>query len=436
MVRVLATALHGSVGRGSCSTSDYSLRTARGRPLVRSRAWYSRMRVVIVNKFAHLTGGADQHCLGLGDALVARGHEVRFLSTADRRNVVDDGAFVPVTVTHGSREGLPVHRQVGVFGKALWNPAAADAMRTLIEEMAPDVVHTHKLYPQLSVAPVVVAHRAGVPVVQTLHDFEMISASPIDARGGLWDPDETRLRFKVLNSSIRPIHRRVHAPRVSAFVAVSRFVARVHRKYGMEASVLPNFVASSDKTLEELPSYDERDGIVFVGRLRPEKGARDLVALARRLPAISVTVVGTGDLETELTAAAESLANLHIAGFVADPALREAVRRARVIVIPSRCQDAGPLVPLEAMASATPVVAYAMGGLGEYVSDAGGGLVVPVDVAALATAAEELHDDRAAWEAHARRGFAAIAEQHTPARYVERLEEVYERASTSGGQRR
>lgn len=394
------------------------------------------MKVVIVNKFAHLTGGADQHCLGLASALAERGHDVRFLSTADGRNAFADGEFVAPTVTHGSRESLGPVGQAAVFRKALWNGAAADAMRRLIDQHAPDVVHTHKLYPQLSVAPVVVAHRAGVPVVQTLHDFEMISASPIDARGSLWDPDETRLRFKLLNTSTRPVHRRVHAPRVSAFVAVSRFVARVHEQYGISASVLPNFVSPSDADFAALPSYDERDGIVFVGRLRPEKGALDLPELARLLPSVAVTVIGSGDLESELRARAESLPNLHVAGFVADPALREAVRRARVAVIPSRCQDAGPLVPLEAMASATPVVAYAMGGLGEYVSDARGGRVVPVDVEALAGAAAELHDDRQVWEAHARRGFDAIAAQHTPARYVERLEEVYERVTSRSGETR
>ena len=394
------------------------------------------MRVVIANKFAHLTGGADQHCLGLATALVARGHEVRFLSTADERNIAPDGVFIPVTVTHDSREGLPPHRQAAVFGKALWNQSAADATQRLIDTFRPDVLHAHKLYPQLSVAPVVVARRAGIPVVQTLHDFEMIGASPIDARGGIWDPDETRLRFKLLNSATRPVHRHVHAPRVSAFVAVSRFVARVHEKYGIQASVLPNFVTPADVPFDGLPTYADRTGIVFVGRLRPEKGALDLIELARLQPSISVTVVGSGDLQSELRKAAAELPNLHIAGFVADPALRAAVRGARVAVIPSRCQDAGPLVPLEAMANATPVVAYAMGGLGEYVSDAGGGRVVPVDVVALASTAAELHDDRAMWETHARRGYDAVATRHTPAAYVEQLEDVYERAVASRGARR
>ena len=394
-----------------------------------------QMRVVIANKYAHLTGGADQHCLGLAQALRRRGHEVRFLSTFDERNEVDDGVFVSCTVTHGSRESLSPSAQAAVFGRALWNHEAAAAMRRLLDEFRPDVVHTHKLYPQLSVAPVVVAARAGIPVVQTLHDFEMISASPIDARGGRWDPDETRARFKLLNSALRPVHRRLHAPRVSAFVSVSRFVARVHAAHGIDATVLPNFVPYDQEEFAEPLSFDERAGAVFLGRLQPEKGALDVVELARRATHLPVTIVGSGDLEAGIRSDAADLPNLNVAGFVPDPAVREILRTARVVVIPSRCQDAGPLVPLEAMANATPVVAYSMGGLGEYVSDAGGGRVVPVDVAALTAAVTELHDERATWEKLSRAGFDAVVGRHTPAVYADRLEGVYSNAISQAAAR-
>lgn len=384
------------------------------------------MRVVIVNKYAHLTGGADQHCLGLGAALSRRGHEVRFLSTRDEKNVVSDGEFVRTTVTHGSREEVALREQANVFAKALWNAEAAAAMRRLLDEFRPDIVHTHKLYPQLSVAPVVVATRAGVPVVQTLHDFEMISASPLDARGGAWDKDETRLRFKLLNSATRPVHRRVHAPRVSAFIAVSRFVARIHSARGIDASVLPNFVVYGESELEQPLPFRQRSGIMFIGRMRSEKGALDVVELARKVPDIPVTMVGSGALEPTIRSAATRVPNLQVAGFVPHPELSKILGRARVVVIPSRCHDAGPLVPLEAMAHGTPVVAYAMGGLGEYVADAGGGRVVPVDVETLATTAAELHVERATWDALSSAGIAAVARRHNPDVYAEQLESLYQ----------
>jgi glycosyltransferase involved in cell wall biosynthesis len=384
------------------------------------------LRVVIVNKFAHLTGGADQHCLGLAAALRQRGHDVAFLSTHDERNLEHDGRFIHCSVTHASRDSVGLAAQAAVFAKAAWNREAASAMQRLIDDLRPDVVHTHKLYPQLSVAPVVVAARAGVPVVQTLHDFEMISASPIDARGGLWDRDETRARFRLLNAALRPVHRRVHAPRVNAFVAVSRFVARVHAAHGIDASVFPNFVLARESGAADIPSFEERNGIVFLGRLRPEKGVLDVVGMAKRLPEITVTIVGAGDLEPMLRREAGLLGNLKLAGFVPDPDVRDTLRRARVVVIPSRCQDAGPLVPLEAMAHGTPVVAYSMGGLGEYVVDSGGGRVVPVDVDALATTSLELHEDRRTWDRLSAAGFEAVTQRHSPEVYAARIEDLYE----------
>ena len=389
------------------------------------------MRVVFVNKFAHVTGGADQHSLGLATALRRRGHEVRFLSTRDEQNVEREGVFVTTRVTHRSRESLTLTEQASVFSNALWNREAAAAMERLWREFRPDVVHAHKLYPQLSVAPLVVAARRRVPVVQTLHDFELISASAIDVRGGYLDRDESHFRFRILNEATRPVRRAVHVRRVSVFIAVSRFVARIHAAHGVESEVLPNFVAlpEDDGGL----GFEDRSGIVFWGRLRPEKGVEDVVEMARLLPDLPVTIAGSGMLEEDVRREAASIRNLRVTGYVRDDELAEIVRAARVVVIPSRCQDAGPLVPLEALAHGTPVVAYANGGLAEYVIDTGGGRVVPADQNALASVAAELHDRRESWEPHARLGRAAVAERHTPDVYASRIEELYDRARSRKG---
>jgi glycosyltransferase involved in cell wall biosynthesis len=384
------------------------------------------MRVAFVNKFVHVTGGADQHCLGLATALRARGHDVRFLSTRDDENVEREGAFVTTHVTHGSRESLNVVEQARVLTSALWNREAAAAMERIVREFRPDVVHAHKLYPQLSVAPVVVAARHRVPVVQTLHDFELVSASLLDVRGGRLDRDETKFRFRLLNEATLPVRRGAHARRVSVFVAVSRFVARVYAAHGIEAEVLPNFVSVSDGHGRR--GFDDRDGVVFWGRLRPEKGVDDVIEMAKLLPGHSVVIAGSGMLEEHVRRETAGLPNVHVTGYVTDEQLDEIVRKARVAVVPSRCQDAGPLVPLEALGRGTPVVAYANGGLAEYVIDTGGGRVVPVDPQALAAVAAELHDDEETWERHSSRGHAVVSESRTPDAYAARIEEIYEKA--------
>src|SRR2546430_16053262 len=111
----------------------------------------------MVNKYAHLTGGADQNCLALVRLLAERGHDVAMLSTASPDNVIRDGKFIDLRVTHSTRRSLTTARRLDVAVRALWNPDAARAMGDLIAGFEPDVVHTHKLYPQISVAPIVIA---------------------------------------------------------------------------------------------------------------------------------------------------------------------------------------------------------------------------------------------------------------------------------------
>jgi glycosyltransferase involved in cell wall biosynthesis len=380
------------------------------------------MRIAIVNKFVYLTGGADRHCLGLAAILRQRGHEVAFLATESKHNLERDGVFVHATVTHQTRDTLPLPARGGVLLKAFWSAEAAAAMRRLISSFKPDVVHVHKLYPALSVSPLVEAVRAGIPIVQTLHDFELISASALDARGGWFDSYESRFSYRALNSATFPIRRQVHVPRVTAFVSVSRFIARVAAAHGIESTVIPNFVPPG---ADSLPDFEERRGIVFIGRLRPEKGVLDVVELARVLPDIPVTIVGSGALADRIDAQARTLQNLTVTGFGPDVASQEIIRSARVIVIPSRCYEPGPLVSLEAMSHGTPAVVYANGGLAEYVSDAGSGLLVPPDVQSLARACSELHEDEAMWTKLSQNGLAAAAGAHSLENYGERIEQIY-----------
>jgi glycosyltransferase involved in cell wall biosynthesis len=315
--------------------------------------------------------------------------------------------------------------------RALWNREAAVATRSLLRSFRPDVVHAHKLYTQLSVAPLVTAAAAGVPIVQTLHDFELISASALDETGGKLDRAETKLRYRALNNATYPIRRLVHVPRVREFVSVSRFVGDVHAAHGIRATVLPNF-ASVDPPTGEAPSFSERDGLVYVGRLRPEKGVADVIALAELLPDLRITIAGSGALRDLVHEAAQRLPNVSAPGFLGRDRLTALLANARIAIVPSRWQEPAGLAALEAMELATPVVAYAVGGLAEYVGEAGAGRIAEPNVAALARACRELYDDEQAWEQASGRAVEAIATVHSPARYAKGIEEVYARAIGAG----
>jgi glycosyltransferase involved in cell wall biosynthesis len=381
------------------------------------------MKILMVNVYGHVTGGADSHCFALANALEAKGHEVVFLCTESPLNVVKRGRFVPCTVTHETRDALPARERASVAWKAIWNVQAADATRALIDEFQPDLLHAHKLYNQLSVAPVVVASQAGIPIVQTLHDYEFISASPFDHRGRWRDRDESTFSYRVLNNAVFMVRRHFHRPRVSAWISVSKYVAERHAAHGITSTVLPNFVSGMEA--EPGSGFEQRRGAVFVGRLTPQKGVHDVLALAEAEPELPITVVGAGQLADEDCRLASTLPNLNFAGFVSPERVIELLSSARVHLMPSRWQEPGPMAPLEAMAVGTPVVAYRNGGLADYVQGSGGGRVVEPSLKNMQQACAELVRSRVSWDACSEAGRRAVRSTHSVNRYVDRIEEIY-----------
>ena len=381
------------------------------------------MKILMVNVYGHVTGGADSHCLALAAALEERGHEVAFLCTESPLNVVQRGRFVPLTVAHETRDTLMPRERASVLRNALWNPQVAAATRALIDEFQPDLVHAHKLYNQLSVAPVVIASREGVPVVQTLHDYEFISASPMDHCGRWVDHDEVTLSYRILNSAVFLLKRYVHRPRISAWISVSRYVAEQYAASGILSATLPNFVSGIDG--QPILGFEQRKGALFIGRLTSQKGVQDVLALAEAEPELPITIAGSGSFANEVTNFASTHPNVTFAGFVKPKRAIELLRSAKVTLMPSRWQEPGPVTALEAMAVGTPVVAYRNGGLAEYVQASAAGRVVEPGVHTMREACAELLASHASWETCSAAGRRAVRETHSLNRYVDRIEEIY-----------
>jgi glycosyltransferase involved in cell wall biosynthesis len=135
----------------------------------------------------------------------------------------------------------------------------------------------------------------------------------------------------------------------------------------------------------DVPAHVEDEaepaGVLFAGRLSPEKGILELVEAARGLPLV---VVGDGPLRASVPGAR---------GFVPHDELVGYYGRAAVVACPSRREGFG-VVCAEAMAHGRPVVAAAVGGLLDLVIDEETGLLVqPGDVGALRAALQRLLDD-------------------------------------------
>ena len=184
----------------------------------------------------------------------------------------------------------------------------------------------------------------------------------------------------------------------SLIVANSRFLAsEIGQRYAGVADRVR--VLSPGIELQQF-THDagaSRAGVLFVGRLVPDKGVDVLIRAMAILGAgrgpyeravDRLTVLGDGPERASLAALAGTLqVDLDLRGDVGRAAVADAMRRAAVVAVPSVYREPLGLVAIEAMASGAIVVASATGGLVETVTDGVTGLAVPPgDVDALAAA--------------------------------------------------
>jgi glycosyltransferase involved in cell wall biosynthesis len=144
------------------------------------------------------------------------------------------------------------------------------------------------------------------------------------------------------------------------------------------------FRGDGKKVRTELNIAQEIPLVGFVGRLDQVKGPHLFVEAAKRignaLPQAHFIMAGDGPMKEELGKMAQGSPRLHFVGHRQD--IPDVIAALDLLIIPS-LNEGFNLAAVEAMASGTPVVATAVGGLPEVVGD-GGVLVGPEDGTALA----------------------------------------------------
>jgi glycosyltransferase involved in cell wall biosynthesis len=154
------------------------------------------------------------------------------------------------------------------------------------------------------------------------------------------------------------------AQQVDRFVANSANVAsRVERWYGRPSDVVPPPVDTEFFT----PGGTRRARhFVTASRFVPYKQIPLIVAAFAELPDCTLDVIGDGPEQAAVAAAAAGLPNVRLRGALFREDLRTAMREATAFIFAAD-EDAG-IVPVEAQACGTPVIAFAAGGSLETVT--------------------------------------------------------------------
>ncbi len=205
------------------------------------------------------------------------------------------------------------------------------------------------------------------------------------------------IRFRRL-SAVTDLYRTIYgqlAKRADVTIVSTRATANtLPGAWRRKTQVVP-FGVDAGRVRDDIPKAREFT-LLFVGQLRPYKGVDVLLKAMRRLPGVTLNIVGKGYADAEYRAMAErfGLTNVHFLGAVSDDELWARYAESHVFVLPSTEMEYFGLVILEAMASGCAPVISDLAGPVEVVGDVG--RVVPrLDDAALAAAIAELRDSPA-----------------------------------------
>ncbi len=189
------------------------------------------------------------------------------------------------------------------------------------------------------------------------------------------------------------------AMRVSHFVANSAYVSRRIRRFYNRSSTVIHPPVSIGK-FELAP--EKEDYYLLVGELVAYKRA-DLAIEAFSRSGKRLKVVGTGELYEECKALAPK--NIEFLGKVESSALPGLYGRAKALIFPG-IEDFG-IVPVEALASGTPVIAFGKGGALETVEHGVTGIIFPEQsLASLDAAIADFEGGRYVFHPEALRNYA------------------------------
>ena len=372
------------------------------------------MRIALVSPYSWTyQGGVNRHVEALAEEFISRGDHVRVLAPWDPPGFISRRLHRSQPELREAPDYLvPLGRSVGYGANgAISNlssfPEGPISLRRELRAGDFDVVHVHE-----PLAPLVgwdAMTFRGAPVVGTFHAYST-KAFPNHIATLLG----ARRRFNQL----------------SARIAVSEAAAWTGKRwFGGEYMIVPNGVdVDAVPKGPKTPSDELR--LLFVGRAEERKGLPVLLAafqaLVEHVPS-RLTVIGADPEDvSRLVTDPDVLSHIDVLGKVSDSVLWRHLGDADVLCAPSLAGESFGMVLIEAMAAGTPVIASAIAGYNDVVTNGVDGVLVPpADPQALA---EELQllalepERRVAMGEAGRRS----AERYAWPRIADEVKQVYE----------
>ncbi len=347
------------------------------------------MRILLVNNFHYLRGGAERCYFDTGKILEENGHEVAYFSTKDAKNF-------PGKWSRYFIDGMDLNKTYGLLTnmkaafRILYNFQAKKQLEKLIAEFKPDLAHLHNIHHHLSPSIIHTLKKGNIPAVMTLHDYKLVSPNyNLYAHGKNYERALGRDYYKCIfdkciknsysASLVCTAEAYLHSwlgiyRQIDAFISPSLYLKEKFRQADFPKTVnyLPNPYCGQSLEIERKAQSSEKY-ILYFGRLSEEKGVKDLIEAYLKLSTgVKLYITGTGPLEKDLTDLTKTTGpdeKIVFTGYKNGKNLINIIKNAMFVVMPSRWQENAPYSLVEAMALTKCVLCAKMGGFTDIIEN-------------------------------------------------------------------
>ncbi|AUU83703.1 glycosyltransferase family 4 protein [Leclercia sp. LSNIH1] len=396
------------------------------------------MKVLLVNKFFFIKGGAETVYFQERNMLKEAGVEVIDFSMQHEKNFPSDYADYFVT-------NVDYHKEGGLLAGAktaisfIHNREACKKMVALLQQTRPEIVHFHNIYHQLTPALIKVARDFGCKTVLTAHDYKIMCPSYSMLRDGkVCDACVTGSVFNAfryrcqegsaakslllsLEATWQYIAQNYQA--LDVIVSPSEFLRNELRR-SLPDSRIDVIVNGIDDSQQPEEGPDE-GYLLYVGRLSREKGVPTLTQahqlMRNKMP---LKVVGHGPLYDDMV---KTFPHAEFLGYVQQGLELDAlIKHARAVVLPSECYENCSMAVLEAMSFARPVVGARIGGIPEQIRHGIEGLLFePGNAQDLADALDEIAEIPQQAREMGQKGRERLCQKYSLRKHMETLQALY-----------
>lgn len=409
------------------------------------------MKILAAEKYYFVTGGASRVFMETNSLLERHGHQVIPFTGRYAKNFATPYSryFVPrFSLFSGEDEGRPTITQMAkAYADALYAFDVVRAIDRIVAEQRPDVAHLHTILFQLSPSLITRLSGAGIPVIQTLHDFNLVCASRYLYTGGrICERCKGRRYYQALlqnccngnflvsfmSFSAMCFHTLFHLypGKIDLFISPSRFLRTKMIEWGLS----PKRIVHIDHFLPASQFSGERNGsedyFVFAGYLVRQKGIYTLLKAMTKVRSGRLLLAGRGPERSGVEAFIRdhALKNVELIGFLGEAAYADILSKAKFVVFPSEWYETFGMGILESFLLGKPVIASDLGAYPELVRPGETGLLFePGNADDLAEKITSLLQDDGRTEAMGRTARDIAVLNYNEDLHYQRLMKVYER---------